>query len=472
MGKITFLGIFTAIFLLLFINLQIPFLLKATFAINFVLLWIITYYNIFVERKFSPFLGVFIVFNLLFFIVAPLLQIDDIISKGYNEGGKYIQNFPFKEGFAIRANLYILFFNLIFFSAYLYFKSRTIKIKTNLKISYNNIPIALVILSIVTFLIVIVNVSTILFQYQNEFYKEAEQTSVANYLLVQKFLFFIPLAGVILSHYYLKNYNKNSKNYLIVLFLLLYFLIVVLLLKNPLTEKRNTLGPIYITLIFIFFRKILDTNFKVVRFMFFSMVLLFPILTIFTHSRNTLSEMISRPHILVENVKLLHVTDAFNSLHYDAYPNFLATIDYCDQKPVTYGAQLGPTFFFFVPRGFWHSKPEVTGFKIGNYLIDRYGFNFNNLSNPYISEAYINFKLPGIALFAIILALIFVYLIKWLEGLDVLKSAFAFYFSIYLMYFLRGDLANGFAFIIATFIAVILVPKGLFILINHYAKQK
>ena len=136
MGKITFLGIFTAIFLLLFVALQIPYLLKATFAINFVLLWIITYYNIYIERKFSPFLGVFIVFNLLFFIVAPLLQIDDIISKGYNEGGKYIQNFPFKEGFAIRANLYILFFNLIFFSAYLYFKSRTIKINSNFEISY------------------------------------------------------------------------------------------------------------------------------------------------------------------------------------------------------------------------------------------------------------------------------------------------------------------------------------------------
>ncbi|WP_395052698.1 hypothetical protein [Flavobacterium sp.] len=205
--------------------------------------------------------------------------------------------------------------------------------------------------------------------------------------------------------------------------------------------------------------------------MFFSMVLLFPILTIFTHSRNTLTQMISRPNILVENIKLLHVTDAFNSLHYDAYPNFLATIDYCDQKPVTYGAQLGPTFFFFVPRGVWQSKPEVTGFKIGNYLIDRYGFNFNNLSNPYISEGYINFGLIGIALFASVLALIFVSLIRWLNETDILKSTFAFYFAIYLMYFLRGDLANGFAFIVATFLAIIVVPKFLFLIINFYARK-
>lgn len=471
MGKITFIGIFSVIFLLLFVFLNVPILLKLTFVINFTFLWIITYYNIFIEKKFSPFLGVFIVFNLLFFVVAPLIQIDSIVSKGFDEDGKYIQDFPFSENFAIRANIYILFFNVVFFISYIYFKNTVIKIKSNYKISYNNIPLILVILGIITFLIVIINIPTIIFQYQNEFYKEAEQTSVAKYLMVQKFLFFIPLTGLILSFYYLKNNSKISKNYIFVIFFLLFFLTVLFLLKNPLTEKRNTLGPIYITLIFIFFRKYLDTNYKIVRFMFFSMVLLFPILTIFTHSRNTLTQMISRPNILVENIKLLHVTDAFNSLHYDAYPNFLATIDYCDQKPVTYGAQLGPTFFFFVPRGVWQSKPEVTGFKIGNYLIDRYGFNFNNLSNPYISEGYINFGLIGIALFASVLALIFVSLIRWLNETDILKSTFAFYFAIYLMYFLRGDLANGFAFIVATFLAIIVVPKFLFLIINYYARK-
>lgn len=471
MGKSTFFCIFSLTLLGLFIFFNIPFLLRLSFAVNFLILWIFTYYNIFIERRFSPFLGCFIVFNLLFFIIAPMVQIHDIVSNGYDGGGKYIQKFPFKENFAIRANIYILIFNLVFFISYMFFKNKVLKTNINLNVSYRNVPLVLLIIALITLLIILVNIPTIIFQYQNEFYKEAEQTSVANYLLVQKFLFFIPFAGVILSFYYLKTSSAISKNYVSVLLLFFFYIAILLIIKNPFTEKRNALGPIYITLIFLFFKDSLNTNFKVVRFMFLSMVLLFPSLTIFTHSRNTLTEMIAKPSILADNLKLLQVTDAFNSLHYDAYPNFLATIDYRDNKPVTNGAQLGSTIFFFVPRSVWHGKPEVTGFKIGNYLIERYSFNWNNLSNPYISEGYINFGLFGILLFAIILAIIFSHLIRWLEQGDILKSTFAFYFSIYLMYFLRGDLANGFAFIIATFLAIIVFPKILFLIINHYVKQ-
>ncbi len=470
MGKNTFFGIFSLTLVMLFIFFDIPLLLRLSFAINYLILWLFTYYNIFIERKFSPFLGCFIVFNLLFFIIAPMVQIHNIVANGYDGGGKYIQKFPFKENFAIRANIYIFIFNIIFFGIYFFFKNKILKTNLNCNITYRNIPLVLIIIAVLTLLIVFVNVPTIIFQYQNEFYKEAEQTSVANYLLVQKFLFFIPFAGVILSFYYLKTKNKISKNYVAVLILFIFFLLILLIIKNPLTEKRNALGPIYITLIFLFFKDSLNTNFKVVRFMFFSMVLLFPSLTILTHSRNTLTEMIAKPSILSENLKLLQVTDAFNSLHYDAYPNFLATIDYRDNKPFTNGAQLGSTIFFFVPRSVWHDKPEVTGFKIGNYLIERYSFNWNNLSNPYISEGYINFGLFGIILFAIILAIIFSQLVRWLEQADILKSTFAFYFAIYLMYFLRGDLANGFAFIVATFLAIVVFPKILFMSMNHYVK--
>ncbi|WP_309640589.1 hypothetical protein [Flavobacterium sp.] len=471
MGKIAFLGIFTFIFLLLFIFLDVPFLLRLSFMVNFAALWVITYYNIFIERKFSPFLGTFVVFNLLFFIVAPLVQISYIVSKGYNGSGKYIQNLPFSEYFAIRGNLYILLFNVVFFLSYLYFKKKNFRIKSHSKISYTNTPLVLMVLSVISLLIIVGNFSTIIFQYQNDFYKEVEQTSISNYLIVQKFLFFIPLSGLFLAHFYLKNKEKLTRNSFVVFLFLLVFIVFVFALKNPLTEKRNALGPIYITLIYLFFRKVLDTNYKVVRFMFFSMILLFPLMSVVTHSQHSLKEMISKPNILTENMKMLDVTDAFNSLHYDAYPCFLATIDYCDKNGLTYGEQLKPVFLFFVPRNFWHGKPEVTGFKIGNYLIESYGFNFNNLSNPYISEGYINFGLFGIVLFAMILALIFVWLIRWLESDDSLKSIFAFYFAIYMIYFLRGDLANVYMLIVSTLFAVVYFPKVLFVIINHYVRK-
>lgn len=471
MGKTSFLGIFTFIFLLLFIFLDIPLLLRLSFLVNFLFLLGITYYNIFIEKKFSPFLGTFVVFNLLFFVVAPLIQISSIISNGYGDSGKYVQNLPFSEYFAIRGNTYILLFNVVFFFSYLFFKRKNFRFKSRYKVSYTNTPLVLIVLAIISLLIIISNFSTIVFQYQNDFYKEVEQTTVSNYLIVQKFLFFIPLSGLFLSYFYLKNNKTTTKNYLIVIAFLLLFIFFVFALKNPLTEKRNALGPIYITLIYLFYRKALNTNYKVIRFMFFSMVILFPLMSVITHSQHSLKEMISKPNILADNMKMLDVTDAFNSLHYDAYPDFLATIDYCDRNGITSGEQLKPVFLFFVPRSVWTSKPEVTGFKIGNYLIKSYGFNFNNLSNPYVSEGYINFGLFGIILFAVILALIFVWQIRWLESEDSLKSIFAFYFSIYLIYFLRGDLANVYMLIISTLFAVVFFPKVLFALINYYVRK-
>jgi O-antigen polysaccharide polymerase Wzy len=471
MSKVTFLSVFSLIFLVLFVFLDVPILLRLSFFANFLSLWVMTYYNIFIEKKFAPFLGVFVVFNLLFLIVAPLVQISHIISNGDHETGKYIQNLPYNEFFAIRANLYILLFNVVFFTTYIYFKNKKLPIKTNLKVSYTNTPLVLLVLGIISFLILAFNFSTLLFQYQNDFYKEVEQTTLSNYLIVQKFLFFVPISGLFLAHYYLRNSQNKMKNYLVVVFFLFLFLFFVVVLKNPLTEKRNALGPIYITLIYLFYRKGLNTNYKVVRFMFFIMVVLFPLVSIVTHSQHSLREMVSKPSILADNMKMLDVAQAFNSLHYDAYPDYLATIDYCDRNGITYGEQLKPVFLFFVPRSVWIEKPEVTGFKIGNYLIDAYGFNFNNLSNPYVSEGYINFGVVGIILFAFILALIFIWQTRWLNGDDYLKSIFAFYFAIYLIYFLRGDLANVYMLIISAFFAVVVFPKILYVLINYYVKK-
>ncbi|MCR5861170.1 hypothetical protein LRS05_02975 [Flavobacterium sp. J372] len=81
------------------------------------------------------------------------------------------------------------------------------------------------------------------------------------------------------------------------------------------------------------------------------MVLLFPLLTIITHSRYSLSQMIERPSTIASNFEYLHVSDAFNSLHYDAYANFMATIDYYDKK-MSYRENnlLGVYYFLFLGK--------------------------------------------------------------------------------------------------------------------------
>lgn len=470
MGKTTFFKIISIVFLIMFVFLEVPILTKSSFLVNLLVLLGFTYYNIIVEKEFSPFLSVFIVFNLLFFIVAPLIQINEIVSVGFKGTGSFIQAFPFYESICIRANLYILIFNCVFAFFYIYFK-KIIATKTTIQKEYKNTPIVLLFLFLFCIIVFLINIQTVIFQFQHEYYEEAEQTSVSKYLIVQKFLFFIPLAGIILSFFYLKSKDWTYKNYKFVLLLFIGFLTILLILKNPLTEKRNALGPLYITLLFLFFRKYLSDNYKVLRFMFVSMVFFFPLMSIITHSRYSLSQMIAKPILLYKNIEYLSVADAFNSLHYDAYPNFLATIDYFDNKTIVYGEQLLCSLFFFVPRSIWESKPDTTGFVVGNYLIDKYKFNWDNLSNPYISEGYINFSFIGILLFAVILSFVFVKMIKWLQSGDILKSIFAFYFAIYLMYFLRGDLTSGLAYIMAFLFAVVYLPKIFFLFINYYGKK-
>lgn len=455
----------------MFLIVDMSIIVKISFLINLFYIGYIAHYNIYKEQSFSPLLGVFVVFNILFFIIAPLIQIDYIVTmRGYTygNGGSFIQNYPYIENEIIQINLYIFLFNLIFFNTYKFLNK--IKIKPSpYYISYNNLPKVILILVIISILIVLINVKTIIFQFQNDFYKEVEISSTSAYMLVQKFLFFIPLSGLILAYKYLKiTNNKKSKNYFIILLLFVFFLGLVFILKNPLTEKRNALGPIYILVLYLLYKNILNTNYKVMRFMIISMVIIFPLLTVITHSRNSLTQMINKPSIIINNFEYLHVSDAFNSLHYDAYPNFLATVDYFHSKEIIYGDQLAPTFLFFVPRSIWKGKPEVTGFKIGNYLIRKYKFNWKNLSNPYISEGYINFGFVGIILFAIILAGVFVFFIRWLKSDDILKNMFSFYFAIYLMYFLRGDLANGFAYFVSYLMAMYVVPKIIFLLVNSY----
>jgi len=96
---------------------------------------------------------------------------------------------------------------------------------------------------------------------------------------------------------------------------------------------------------------------------------------------------------------------------------------------------------------------------VGEYLIDDYDFRFSNLSNPLVSEGYINFGIVGVILVAIGLAIAILKLMTWLKSDNYLKKIMAFYFGMHLIFLLRGDFANGFSYYIGTLIGVILIPK-------------
>ncbi|WP_144668847.1 hypothetical protein [Dokdonia sp. Hel_I_53] len=283
--------------------------------------------------------------------------------------------------------------------------------------------------------------------------------STVTLLLWKKVLFIIPLAGVVLCVEYYRKVKQTPLNQLYLLLVLVAFIIILFWFKNPLVEKRNALGPIYITLIYLFLPRLLNSNVRSTSFMFFSMVIVFPLSAFFTHTTSSLKDIIKKPRLLVEQFEGEGINEVFNTLHYDAFINISATVDYVKHEGFVYGEQLLSAFLFFVPRSMWESKPINTGPLVGEYLIKQYDFHYSNLSNPMVSEGYINFGIFGVILMAIAIAYTVVYLLTWLEGTHYLKKMMAFYFAIHLLFFLRGDFTNGFSYYVGTMIGVLGVFK-------------
>ena len=426
-----------------------------SFFINGLLLFIILIYHIYYEKIYSPFLSNFIVFSYLFLWMAPIIQI------GYFENLRtavFPNNFPYRFDLILYANLLIFSFNLTFFIAYLLLKRKIKPVSIKYPIVKKRIlPILIYSILFLSILIFIFTFPVVLDEIIKPKWQEGTLSKMYT-LIVNKSLLFTPFGGIILSKYYLKTASKKTTNYYWVGLAMILLILLLIWFKNPLTEKRHALGPIYITLIYLFIPKLLNSNLKMMSFMFFTMIVLFPLVAILTHASVSLNEILQNPSILIIKGHDEGLLKVFHSLHYDAFSNILATVDYVQQNGLSWGYQLLGVLLFFIPRSIWTLKPLGTGQMIGRYLIKEYHFNFDNLSNPLVSEAYINFRFPGVIFGAIALAVIIKRFFSWLLGNHILKKYIAFYFGIYLMFLLRGDLLNATAYFIGILIAVLFIP--------------
>lgn len=457
-GRVLFLMLFLIIYIPLFLFTQAPFFLKILFTLNFLVIFIMTTFYLFKDKRYSPILAAFIVFNFLFFIIAPMLQIHQVYESG---NLKLITKLIYKDYLIVKTSIFVLIFNLVFFVAYRYFNAMKYKIKAypkNINLSFH-----ILIFFIISMIIFIANYKYLLGEYISSNYSALEGTTKSALLIKEKIILMLPFPAFILGVYYIKKY-KNPKNFYAILFMTVLLLVLILLIKNPLTEKRNALGPIYITIAFVLIPKLLNTNFKALIFLFSSMVIIFPTISLITHSGYSLEKLINKPELLLYQLKNHGVVNTFTTLNYDAFINFSATIEQVEGTGFSYGEQLSGAVFFFVPRKVWTNKPISSGELVGDYLVENYGdptnpYAFTNLSNPFVSEGYLNFGLLGVILFAILLAFFMTRMVNWINGDDPLKVAAGFYASIHLIFLLRGDFTNGYAFLFATFIVVLFTPK-------------
>lgn len=448
----------------LFVNFEASGAVWVSFMVNNLSILGITLFHLYTEKEYSPFISVYIVFSFLFFIVAPIIQINVI--GGRND--TFVTNFPYREYQVITTSYLISFFNVLFFMGYLLFKkTRALRsLKTENYDCIQRLPAVILVLLVITLICFVASWGFV----QEEISRPSwarSSASVSELLLWKKVFFLVPFAGIILCVQYLKSPNKHINNVIFMGLVLVVFLGFLLWFKNPLTEKRNALGPIYIGLIFLFLPRLLNSNAKTLFFMFFSMVVVFPLSAIITHTSATMREILIKPRILLDQFEGEGIGEVFNTLHYDAFANIGATLDYISYEGYTYGNQLLGAFFFFVPRGIWEDKPISTGQLVGEHLIDRYEFTYSNLSNPMVSEGYVNFGIFGIVLLALLLAGSIVYLKSWLQSKNYLKKMMGFYFAIHLLFFLRGDFTNGYSYYIGTLIGVLILPRC----IDYFVKQ-
>ena len=453
---VTFL--YLCISLIAFLSFDTTPIIWSSFFVNFLLITSIAYYHLNIEKAFSPFLTSFIIFNYLFFFLAPVFQISAMNDLNF----RFPNDFAFNTSSVVFANLLILIFNIVFIFSYLYFKEKKLgknkEQATEVNFKYNT-PLAILVLLAVCVAIAVFNYDYLLKDISESVYIiKDESTSLL--LLKKKFLFFTPLGGIVLTLKHLQMTNKINSNTFFVVLSLVIFIVLLFFFKNIFTEKRNTLGPIYIALIYLFFPKLLNSNAKFFLFMFLSMVIVFPLSSTLTHIDASLEQIFVKPSLIYESfLRFGTISGAFESLHYDAFSNIMATVEYVKLYGLSWGYQLLGVCLFFVPRSLWTTKPLSTGELIGNHLFDTTPRNFTNLSNSVVSEGFINFGFIGIVVLAIVLAYFIVKFIIWHRSEDCLKQFIAFYFSVHLMFLLRGDLTNGFSYFIGPLLSVVFLPK-------------
>ena len=169
-----------------------------------------------------------------------------------------------------------------------------------------------------------------------------------------------------------------NRNYLICLF------IWILILANPIGNPRQVTLFMLLPTIFYWLH-----DHKTLSKLFF---LLLPFLLTFS------ANPINRYTGAFQTPRLLSIS---RNGDYDAFSQFANSISLSNQNVFPIFKQILGSILFFVPRTFWLTKPNDTGVEIAKQL----GLHFQNLSSPWIAEAYVNARIPGVILVSAIIGI-------------------------------------------------------------------
>lgn len=219
-------------------------------------------------------------------------------------------------------------------------------------------------------------------------------------------------------------------------------LILMILINFPTATARFWMASVYIGLLIII-KKSFNNKYLIKMLIFIGILFIFPFINVFRN--NTILDIINK------GIDVKNITDGFLKGDFDSYSMLTRSIIYTNNNGITMGYQLIGNLLFFIPRTMWAGKPIGSGATIAEGL----GWNFTNVSCPYIGEGYINFGVIGVMLFAIILGRVTKFGDKTYEYLKDSKNKHISFievvypFSIgFLFFILRGDLLSSISFYI------------------------
>jgi hypothetical protein len=384
------------------------------------------------------------IFNWLFLDLAPKIQLIGTPQQLVNTSSVLVDRLA-------TANLVCALFMLTFTVVYSYL-SRRAQLSANLKAVSPAVPRAqftgaAVAVSVGVCILMVAAAAP-------HAYKTADAQVVSPAtLIVNRFLLFVPSATLLIL---LNETVRGQKKWLFSRVCVIALLILlVLVTENPLTEKRNALGPLYLGLVLVGFQTWFASRTRRMLLLVGSMVFGFPAISVFTHNhQQTLSDL-SMSDIGDR------IQEYYFSINYDSWANIYTSVEIVKIHGLQWGHQLLGSMLFFVPSSIWTTKPLATGILLGNYLIANYSMWFNNLSAPLVAEAYLDFGYIGVIVYATAAAILVLSINKLAQRNNWLALPMAVYASLFLMFLLRGSLMIAMGFASAAFLSFCLASAML-----------
>jgi len=395
-------------------------------------------YQLFLNNKYAYSLGnILYIFFLTFFMLAPLGQyFSNVVFWGADSQKHSILRYT-------QADLFIILFLATFYLTYnlpykIFRKTRIIRKNISKPVLFYFILSAIHLL-VFLFFMRKVGFPEMLFRLTNRI----EDVSSTMDLITGRYVKALSIAAMV----YMLKASKNN-NVLYSAFMV-FNLLLFILINFPTSAARFQIIAAYLGLFLILSNR-LSSKYIVTLLFLGGLFIIFPFLEVFRNitSFNEL-EMSSIGK---------SISSAFNEAHYDSYQMLVNSINYVAENGITWGKQLIGVFLFFVPRAVWPGKPIGSG----AFLAEKMNFTFDNIGMPIMGEAYINFSIVGIVMFAIFFGFICRGLdqVYWLKIKNKDNGLLSHFYPVLIGYFFfmnRGDLMSSFAFIVSLYFAFLTV---------------